>query len=249
MHKKEWHNSSYILLELSTLCKQLVSVSFSQVNVSCLPESKHNSVQSIYILSPMVLQNLNFWTFYLFERGVTVGPCSCQTLWEALCPRFYLRTVSRFMKSLTLIKTLVSALSAILHWHCFSLFIFRRCLNPPSHRQTFIGRFRRNMDSSQNAYNEDTSALVERLDTLEKALFRSGQSGLNSFQSWEKGQASQITASALVLNYRKRKITDMQQWYRRWQGRLYCTNTDSKGRRKCLSLRGRACVKRCDSLS
>lgn len=77
--------------------------------------------------------------------------------------------------------------------------------------QTFIGRFRRNMDSSQNAYNEDTSALVERLDTLEKALFRSGQSGLNGFQSWEKGQASQITASALVLNYRKRKITDMQQ--------------------------------------
>uniref|UniRef100_A0AAR2ILS4 DNA replication complex GINS protein PSF3 n=1 Tax=Pygocentrus nattereri TaxID=42514 RepID=A0AAR2ILS4_PYGNA len=28
--------------------------------------------------------------------------------------------------------------------------------------QTFIGRFRRTMDSSQNAYNEDTSALVER---------------------------------------------------------------------------------------
>lgn len=66
------------------------------------------------------------------------------------------------------------------------------------------------MDSSQNAYNEDTSALVERLDTLEKALFKSGQNGLNSFQSWEKGQASQITASALVLNYRKRKITDLQ---------------------------------------
>ncbi|XP_039663771.1 DNA replication complex GINS protein PSF3 isoform X1 [Perca fluviatilis] len=76
--------------------------------------------------------------------------------------------------------------------------------------QTFIGRFRRNMDSSQNAYNEDTSALVERLDCLEKALFTSGQSGLNSFQSWEKGQASQLTASSLVLNYRKRKITDLQ---------------------------------------
>ncbi|KAI9523162.1 DNA replication complex GINS protein PSF3 [Dissostichus eleginoides] len=76
--------------------------------------------------------------------------------------------------------------------------------------QTFIGRFRRNMDSSQNAYNEDTSALVERLDCLEKALFSSGQSGLNSFQSWEKGRASQLTASSLVLNYRKRKINDLQ---------------------------------------
>lgn len=76
--------------------------------------------------------------------------------------------------------------------------------------QTFIARFRRTMDSSQNAYNEDTSAFVERLDCLEKALFRSGQSGLNGFQSWEKGQASQLTASSLVLNYRKRKITDVQ---------------------------------------
>ena len=76
--------------------------------------------------------------------------------------------------------------------------------------QTFIGRFRRTMDSSQNAYNEDTSVLVERLDCLEKGLFRSGQSGLNCFQSWEKGQATQLTASSLVLNYRKRKITDVQ---------------------------------------
>ncbi|XP_047452550.1 DNA replication complex GINS protein PSF3 [Mugil cephalus] len=76
--------------------------------------------------------------------------------------------------------------------------------------QTFVGRFRRTMDSSQNAYNEDTSALVERLDCLEKGLFRSGQSGLNGFQGWEKGRASQLTASNLVLNYRKRKITDIQ---------------------------------------
>ncbi|XP_039989453.1 DNA replication complex GINS protein PSF3 [Xiphias gladius] len=76
--------------------------------------------------------------------------------------------------------------------------------------QTFIGRFRRIMDSSQNSYNEDTSALVERLDCLEKGLFRSGQRGLNGFQSWEKGQATQLTASSLVLNYRKRKITNMQ---------------------------------------
>ena len=79
--------------------------------------------------------------------------------------------------------------------------------------QTFIGRFRRTMDSSQNAYNEDTSVLVERLDCLEKGLFRSGQSGLNCFQSWEKGQATQLTASSLVLNYRKRKITDVQPWH------------------------------------
>uniref|UniRef100_A0A8D0L4Q3 DNA replication complex GINS protein PSF3 n=1 Tax=Sphenodon punctatus TaxID=8508 RepID=A0A8D0L4Q3_SPHPU len=75
--------------------------------------------------------------------------------------------------------------------------------------QTFIGRFRRIMDSSQNAYNEDTSALVARLDELERALFQAGQKGLNDFQCWEKGQTCQITASSLVQNYRKRKFTDL----------------------------------------
>ncbi|XP_075571471.1 DNA replication complex GINS protein PSF3 isoform X2 [Pelecanus crispus] len=75
--------------------------------------------------------------------------------------------------------------------------------------ETFISRFRRIMDSSQNAYNEDTSVLVARLDELERALFRAGQKGLNDFQCWEKGQASQITASSLIQNYGKRKFTDM----------------------------------------
>lgn len=65
------------------------------------------------------------------------------------------------------------------------------------------------MDSSQNAYNEDTSVLVARLDELERSLFRAGQKGLNDFQSWEKGQASQITASSLVQNYGKRKLTEV----------------------------------------
>lgn len=68
------------------------------------------------------------------------------------------------------------------------------------------------MDSSQNAYNEDTSALVARLDELERILFQAGQKGLNDFQSWEMGQASQITASSLVQNYRKRKFTDLDSW-------------------------------------
>ncbi|XP_005664436.1 DNA replication complex GINS protein PSF3 isoform X1 [Sus scrofa] len=76
--------------------------------------------------------------------------------------------------------------------------------------QTFIGRFRRIMDSAQNAYNEDTSALVARLDEMERGLFQTGQKGLNDFQCWEKGQASQITASNLVQNYKKRKLPDME---------------------------------------
>ncbi|KAM4721992.1 DNA replication complex GINS protein PSF3 [Rhinophrynus dorsalis] len=74
--------------------------------------------------------------------------------------------------------------------------------------QTFVGRFRRIMDSSQNAYNEDTSGLVARLDELERGLFRAGQKGLNAFQSWERGKAAQITASNLVQNYKKRKFNE-----------------------------------------
>ncbi|NP_001080618.1 DNA replication complex GINS protein PSF3 [Xenopus laevis] len=74
--------------------------------------------------------------------------------------------------------------------------------------QTFVGRFRRIMDSSQNAYNEDTSGLVARLDELERSLFRAGQRGLNAFQSWERGKAAQITASNLVQNYKKRKFNE-----------------------------------------
>lgn len=72
--------------------------------------------------------------------------------------------------------------------------------------QTFIGRFRRIMDSSQNAYNEDTSGLVAKLDELERLLFRAGQEGLNAFQNWERGQAAQIRASSLVQSYKKRKF-------------------------------------------
>ncbi|XP_063294043.1 DNA replication complex GINS protein PSF3 [Pelobates fuscus] len=76
--------------------------------------------------------------------------------------------------------------------------------------QTFVGRFRRIMDSSQNAYNEDTSGLVSRLDELERGLFRDGQKGLNAFQSWERGRAAQITASGLVQSYRKRKFNETE---------------------------------------
>ncbi|GCC26434.1 DNA replication complex GINS protein PSF3 isoform X7 [Chiloscyllium punctatum] len=76
--------------------------------------------------------------------------------------------------------------------------------------QTFVTRFRRIMDSSQNAYNEDTSSLVAHLDELERELFQAGQRGLNEFQKWEKGQAEQITTSNLVQSYGKRKFADME---------------------------------------
>lgn len=221
--------------------------------------------------------SLVFFRVFLSRNTILFSPCTFHQ-WCFSSSSLNLSCIwTRFNGRLCFCQTLKHSLSEILsqdwqsvyevtrphynncqcvQWHDFSLLVYFLCLphlltTPPlaPSLQTFIGRFRRNMDSSQNAYNEDTSALVERLDTLEKGLFRSGQSGLNSFQSWEKGQASQITASTLVLNYRKRKMTDMQQWAGCWDtdgGRGTCTvqiqTAEDAG--NVWACRKRACVKR-----
>lgn len=126
IHKKEWHISSYILFELSTLCKQLIfsgkCFMFTWVKIQFCSVNLH-SITNGFTKS-------QFLNLLFIQTRCNSRSCSCQTLWEALCLRFYLRAVSRFMKSLTLIKRLVGALSAILHWHYFSLLILCRCLNP-----------------------------------------------------------------------------------------------------------------------
>ncbi|XP_070574848.1 DNA replication complex GINS protein PSF3-like [Ptychodera flava] len=76
--------------------------------------------------------------------------------------------------------------------------------------QTFISRFRKIMDSAQNAYNEDTTHLTSKLDESERSVFKAGQQGLNDFQRWQKGQTMKITTSEMVANYRKRKRAAME---------------------------------------
>ncbi|KAL3860440.1 hypothetical protein ACJMK2_010563 [Sinanodonta woodiana] len=71
--------------------------------------------------------------------------------------------------------------------------------------KTFQNRFRKIMDSSQNAYNEDTSKLTENLDEAERSLFHSGQLGLHDFQRWETRKTDKLTTSNMVRNHRKRK--------------------------------------------
>ena len=65
------------------------------------------------------------------------------------------------------------------------------------------------MDSSQNAFNEDTSHLTEKMDELEKKLFKYGQHGLNDFQRWETRKTEKLTTSTMVINHRKRKRAAM----------------------------------------
>lgn len=66
------------------------------------------------------------------------------------------------------------------------------------------------MDSSQNAYNEDTTKLTEKLDESERLLFQAGQLGLNDFMRWETRQTEKLTTSEMVKTHRKRKRAVME---------------------------------------
>ncbi|XP_077983235.1 DNA replication complex GINS protein PSF3-like [Glandiceps talaboti] len=76
--------------------------------------------------------------------------------------------------------------------------------------QTYTSRFRKIMDSSQNAYNEDTTHLISKLDESERSVFKAGQCGLNDFQRWQKRQTLKITMSEMVANHKKRKRQEME---------------------------------------
>lgn len=176
--------------------------------------------------------------------------CVCQTLWDALCLRFDLRTDSQFMKSLTLIKTIVSAYNAILHRHDFSLLIFclHHLLNPSRPPDVYRplqtehgllperlqrghvgaggapGHFGERPVQVRPEWTQQLPELGERSGLADHRL----HPGSELPQEEDNGHAAVST----VFGYRCR------------QGHLYCTNTDSKGRRECLSLQERACVKR-----
>ncbi|KAJ7374951.1 DNA replication complex GINS protein PSF3 [Desmophyllum pertusum] len=74
-----------------------------------------------------------------------------------------------------------------------------------SMQETFIKRFRKIMDSSQNAANEDASLLTSKLDHIEKQVFSAGRKGVREFLQWETGNTSKLTTSETVVNHKKRK--------------------------------------------
>jgi hypothetical protein len=71
--------------------------------------------------------------------------------------------------------------------------------------QMFQGRFRKIMDCAQNALNQDTSRLTQKLDESEKNVFVAGQLGLHDFDRWETRQTEKLQTSTMVLKHRKRK--------------------------------------------
>lgn len=70
-------------------------------------------------------------------------------------------------------------------------------------QETFIKRFRKIMDSSQNAANEDASLLTGKLDHIERQVFSAGRKGVREFLQWEAGNTSKLTTSDTVVNHKK----------------------------------------------
>lgn len=79
-----------------------------------------------------------------------------------------------------------------------------------SMQETFIKRFRKIMDSSQNAANEDASLLTNKLDHIEKQVFSAGRKGVSEFLQWEAGNTSKLTTSETVVNHKKRKRSTIE---------------------------------------
>eukprot|EP00040_Diaphanoeca_grandis_P019322 m.101994 g.101994 ORF g.101994 m.101994 type:complete len:190 (-) comp27372_c0_seq1:98-667(-) len=70
----------------------------------------------------------------------------------------------------------------------------------------FTDRYRRVMDMSQNAVNEDTSDLTKSLDALEKRLFDAGHLADKEYTKWKLRRVERITtALSLEAANRKRK--------------------------------------------
>jgi len=66
------------------------------------------------------------------------------------------------------------------------------------------------MDSSMNAYKEEISAAVVKLDETERKLFYAGQKGVEEFEKWQRGRSHKLTTSTTVENQRKRKILELE---------------------------------------
>ena len=71
--------------------------------------------------------------------------------------------------------------------------------------EAFLNRFRWIMDTSQNAFQSDTTPMMSKLDETERELFRTGQRAVQDMERWEKGESHKIVSSSVVQNRRKRK--------------------------------------------
>ncbi len=67
--------------------------------------------------------------------------------------------------------------------------------------ETFLNRFRKIMDHSQNSFQTDTHSMTSRLDETEKGLFKVSQDSANKMEKWGKSGRHKLNS----LQARKRK--------------------------------------------
>ena len=71
--------------------------------------------------------------------------------------------------------------------------------------KTFVGRFKKIMDSSQNCKNQDLSSMCQKLEMSERKLFEINKVTMELLDKWQRRRAHIISPSNLVLQNRKRK--------------------------------------------
>ena len=61
-----------------------------------------------------------------------------------------------------------------------------------------------------NAYKEEISTAIVKLDETERKLFSAGQMAVEKFDKWQRGMSHKLTTSTAIENQRKRKILDLE---------------------------------------
>lgn len=90
----------------------------------------------------------------------------------------------------------------LLHFqHVDSAFVARSLL------QVFVQRFRKIMDSSQNASHQEDVIIKQKLDELEINLFDNGHKSSQDYLNWQQGLVGKLTVSKAISLQRKRKRT------------------------------------------
>lgn len=62
-----------------------------------------------------------------------------------------------------------------------------------------------------NAYKEEISTAMVKLDETERKLFSAGQAAVEEFDKWQKGTSHKLTTSTAIENQRKRKRLELEQ--------------------------------------
>ncbi|XP_069702569.1 DNA replication complex GINS protein PSF3 [Periplaneta americana] len=117
-------------------------------------------------------------------------------------------------------REILKADACVVDLHKFGLFFYQfgAYISRLNHRdsaaigailvQTFKERFRQVMDWAHNSGTDP--AISQRLDSLERSLFREGHQTQAQLDAWLSQGPERITAAQMVVNHKKRKLADLE---------------------------------------